>query len=471
MIRISGHSCPIFPTICDLTNNIVSLGILDTHVQYSHKFVFLLTISCLICQATEITIPLKSDGSKYSLDSLMDDQRAAIVIILMKLKEWLAHLEFDENNNLQTFQPLRLTVMGAAGTGKSVLINTLVTVLRTMFGSNDVVQVAAPTGTAAFNVGGETLHRLFSILVDDDFCSEQALSAKRMRILVSKFQRLVALIIDERSMMGLKLFGSACANVKQFAHGGGHDEEDWGGVPIVMIVGDDFQLPPSFGKGAFDILVRCGGQSQVEALGAEQFLSCASNVIELQAVKRQQESQVEFKEFLETARASDIDEDAANTLINQLSLHKNNRYTQEEKDEIFKDSLFISANVAPVAEFNLMRLSRECSVDNPVAVVKSKLVRQSQSGKTHAFPDSVPLATLMCIGCLVSICGRNFEPKWGLHNGAIGVVKEIVFNEGESPLQGDLPLYVVVEFMAYCGPVWDKENPKVSPNVVPLLVR
>jgi len=392
----------------------------------------------------------------------MDDQRSAIVIILMKLKEWVAHLQFDESDNLQTFQPLRLTVMGAAGTGKSVLINTLVTVLRTMFGSNDVVQVAAPTGTAAFNAGGETLHRLFSIMVDDDFCSEQALSAKRKRILVSKFQRLVALIIDERSMMGLKLFGSACANVKQCAHGSGHDEEDWGGVPIVMIVGDDFQLPPSFGKGAFDTLVRCGGQSRVEALGAEQFLSCATNVIELQAVKRQQENQVEFKEFLESARDSDIDEDAAHTLIDQLSLHKNTRCSQEEKDEIFKDSLFISANVAPVAEFNLMRLSRECSADNPVAVMKSKIVRQSQSGKTHAFPDSVPLSSLMCIGCLVSICGRNFEPKWGLHNGAIGVVKEIVFKKGESPLHGDLPLYVVVEFLAYCGPVWDKENPKVS---------
>ena len=75
---------------------------------------------CLVGQATEIIIPLKSDGTKYSLDSLMDDQRSAIVIILMKLKEWLAHLEFDESNNLQTFQPLRLTVMGAAGTGKSV---------------------------------------------------------------------------------------------------------------------------------------------------------------------------------------------------------------------------------------------------------------------------------------------------------------------------------------------------------------
>jgi predicted GTPase len=48
--------------------------------------------------------------------------------------------------------------MGATGTGKSYIINTIVSYLRRMFGDNDVVQVLAPTGIAAFNVLGETLH-------------------------------------------------------------------------------------------------------------------------------------------------------------------------------------------------------------------------------------------------------------------------------------------------------------------------
>jgi hypothetical protein len=51
---------------------------------------------------------------------------------------------------------------------------------------------------------------------------------------------------------------------------------------------------------------------------------------------------------------SEIDNDTANQLVNELSLQKNRAYTDEEKTEIFKDSLFISANKAPVAEFNLM---------------------------------------------------------------------------------------------------------------------
>jgi len=38
-----------------------------------------------------------------------------------------------------------------------------------------------------------------------------------------------------------------------------------------------------------------------------------------------------------------------------------------------------------------------------------------------------------------------------------------VFTKGETPNNGDFPLFVAVEFKARCGPVWDKSNPKVVP--------
>ena len=53
---------------------------------------------------------------------------------------------------------------------------------------------------------------------------------------------------------------------------------------------------------------------------------------------------------------------------------------------------------------------------------------------------------LLCINAKVAIKGYNFYPKWGLHNGAMGTVKEIVFREGKNPNNGDLPEYVVVQF-------------------------
>jgi hypothetical protein len=65
---------------------------------------------------------------------------------------------WEESDKKYPFIPLRLTVRGAAGTGKIYIINTIVSYLRRMFGDNHVVHVLDPTGIAAFNVLGETLH-------------------------------------------------------------------------------------------------------------------------------------------------------------------------------------------------------------------------------------------------------------------------------------------------------------------------
>jgi hypothetical protein len=70
---------------------------------------------------------------------------------------------WEESDKKDQFIPLRLIVRGAAGTGKSYIINTIVSYLRMMFGDNDVVHVLAPTGIAAFNVLEETLHRCAGI--------------------------------------------------------------------------------------------------------------------------------------------------------------------------------------------------------------------------------------------------------------------------------------------------------------------
>ena len=63
----------------------------------------------------------------------------------------------------KTFTPLRMTLCGVAGSGKSTLINNLVTAIQKITQKSNSVHVVAPTGSAAFNAGGETCHRLFNI--------------------------------------------------------------------------------------------------------------------------------------------------------------------------------------------------------------------------------------------------------------------------------------------------------------------
>jgi hypothetical protein len=66
----------------------------------------------------------------------------------------------------------------------------------------------------------------------------------------------------------------------------------------------------------------------------------------------------------------------------------------------------------------------------------------------------------VCRGAKVQISGKNFEPDWGLYNGAVGKVIETVFKENENLLDGTQPQYIVVDFPQYR----DKGKTKMGTN-------
>ncbi len=72
-------------------------------------------------------------------------------------------VKFLKNN--KKYKPLQATVMGCGGTGKSFIINTIISIVRNKTQMNDTVKVGAPSGAAAYNVQGSTLHRLLGISV------------------------------------------------------------------------------------------------------------------------------------------------------------------------------------------------------------------------------------------------------------------------------------------------------------------
>ena len=86
---------------------------------------------------------------------------------------------------------------GTGGTRKSYLIHCLRLLL------NSRVCVAAPTGVAAFNIKGHTLHSLLGLSVKSDY---KDLEGERLHEMQQSLANTEYLIIDEMSMVGRKFF-------------------------------------------------------------------------------------------------------------------------------------------------------------------------------------------------------------------------------------------------------------------------
>jgi phage gpG-like protein len=80
-----------------------------------------------------------------------------------------------------------------------------------MFNSNNCAFVVAPTGAAAHNVGGQTIHREFKVNINKK--KKISLSEKAKIQLMEKLMFTIAVFFDERSMISQKVLGSAELNI------------------------------------------------------------------------------------------------------------------------------------------------------------------------------------------------------------------------------------------------------------------
>ena len=182
-------------------------------------------------------VPIKANGKHYELSQLYDDQAWIAYQVLSKIKEWFECTSFED------FKPLRCTVNGGGGVGKSVLINTLASVVRRFTNVQDSVIVTAPTGTAAFNVNGETLHSVTGQGINNNDFDVDCLSQTKREHLLKRFKSCLLLIVDERSMLTSELLGRAELTIQSVAYEGAQIQDTtFGGIPVVLIAGDDYQL-------------------------------------------------------------------------------------------------------------------------------------------------------------------------------------------------------------------------------------
>lgn len=132
-----------------------------------------------------------------------------------------------------------LFLTGKAGTGKSTLIRQFMAEAE-----DRRVLVAAPTGIAALNVDGYTIHRLFSFLPTTSLDDVRSGSYRPQRFFKT-LKSLQTLIIDEASMVRADLFDKISAALERF---GPRQGAPFGGVQVIL-VGDLLQLPPVVATG------------------------------------------------------------------------------------------------------------------------------------------------------------------------------------------------------------------------------
>ncbi|MCP4520710.1 MAG: AAA family ATPase [Cytophagales bacterium] len=122
-------------------------------------------------------------------------------------------------------------ITGRAGTGKSTLLEHII---RTM--GIDMV-VLAPTGIAAINVKGETIHSFFRLKPGYEL--EEALHLAIGREKAERYKQLKTILIDEISMVRADLLDA----IDVFLQKARKNFEPFGGVRMIFL-GDLYQLPP-----------------------------------------------------------------------------------------------------------------------------------------------------------------------------------------------------------------------------------
>ena len=129
--------------------------------------------------------------------------------------------------------PQNYFITGKAGTGKSVLLQYFVS--HTLKNT----AVLAPTGVAAINVGGQTIHSFFGLDLDIQDVRDTETVAKITKRRRAIFENLDALVIDEISMVSADVMDMIDHKLRIARN----KDLPFGGCQMIVF-GDLYQLPP-----------------------------------------------------------------------------------------------------------------------------------------------------------------------------------------------------------------------------------
>ncbi|XP_071956833.1 uncharacterized protein [Antedon mediterranea] len=155
-------------------------------------------------------------------------------------------------------KPFRLFLSGPGGVGKSDVIQIIHSDTKRLFSlskgfkPNDITALlTAPTGVAAFNIGGMTVHSALLLRTSMYGKHGDPLTCEKLNTLRSKLETLQLLIVDEISMIGSDMLLNIHRRLCEIKGTSEEDSNMFGNVGI-LAVGDLYQLPPVLQSNIYD---------------------------------------------------------------------------------------------------------------------------------------------------------------------------------------------------------------------------
>lgn len=310
---------------------------------------------------------------------------------------------FEGNKKIQAAQAFvketlcHIYLTGKAGTGKTTFLKSLHDFCPKQF------MVAAPTGVAAVNAGGVTLHSFFQIPLGPFLPGQNDRPQDNRRFFrFSKVKKQIIngldlLVIDEISMVRADLLDALDAVLRRLRR----DERPFGGIQLLLI-GDLFQLPPVTKPDEWDLLSNYYASPYFfssQALSRSELVT-----IELDTVYRQ--SDPDFIRLLNAVRENRMDSHCTEIL---------NRQVRPDPPE--QGYITLTTHNRKAESINSLKLARLRETAHTLAA------KVTGDFPSHAFPTGDQL--ILKPGAQVMFLRNDNSPDKNYFNGTLGEVTHV----------------------------------------------
>ena len=346
--------------------------------------------------------------------------------IIMYNRAWCKNAIKAWKNN-QNIEPYRIFLSGPGGVGKSHVIKIIQSDMKKLLRlshrvkpTDVTVLITAPTGVAAFNVDGMTIHSSLLLRVASQSAST-SLSFDKLNTLRTKLSNLTLMVIDEISMVGSDMLLNIHHRLNEIKGVNGNDI--WFGNTCILACGDLYQLPPVQQSCIFnpvkDAMARMHGSGSIFM---DEFL-----LHELTEIMRQKDDLIFAKTLrIRTGEWNRMD----------IELLKSREITTSDPSYPH-DSLHIFGFNADVDAHNKRKLNEIANEDEQVRICASDdqydstgAIDVSKLPASRSRTQTGGLETVLCLSVNARVMMTvNVDTSDGLVNGVMGEVKAVLKND------------------------------------------